>query len=50
VRFAVSAAALTRFLTAAGVAPVFAEASTPMAPEDITRRAADTVVLASCWE
>lgn len=50
VRFAVAAPALNGFLTGAGVELRAAQPGASMAPEDMTRMAADTVVLASCWE
>lgn len=50
VRFAVTAQALDAFLKSAGVEMPVANSGVSMAPEDMTRRAADTVVLASCWE
>lgn len=50
VRFAVSAQALQAFLQGAGVEIPLAEPGGIMAPEDMTRMAAETVVLASCWE
>ena len=49
VNFAVGAAAIERFLTAAGVSPRTALRGTALAPEDISRRAADMTVQVSCW-
>lgn len=47
--FALSAAALSGFLAAQGLAPVAADLSGDIAPEILTRRARDMTVLVSCW-
>ena len=50
VGFAVDAAALRRVLEQAGIAPSAASQSTRMAPEALTRKAANMTVLVSCWD
>ena len=50
VRFAAQADALMDILEGAGVSPVVRAAGTPIAPEDLTRMAAEMTVLVSCWE
>lgn len=50
VSFAVSAGAIRTFLGAAGVTPVDARPGTALAPEDISRLAADMTVQVRCWE
>jgi hypothetical protein len=49
VAFATRAPALTRFLTAQGIAPLAAEPAGDIAPEVLTTIARDITVQVSCW-
>lgn len=49
VSLAADASAIATFLSSAGIAPAAADPSTAIAPEDLTRLAADMTVLVSCW-
>ncbi|WP_295314378.1 serine protease [Roseobacter sp.] len=50
VRFALTGAAITDFVTTAGLDVTFSVASEARAPEDIASGGADMTVLVSCWE
>lgn len=50
VAFARKATDLMAALLSQGLTPTMSEATTAMAPEDLTTRAADMTVLVSCWE
>ncbi|MEL7026087.1 MAG: trypsin-like peptidase domain-containing protein [Pseudomonadota bacterium] len=49
VNFATDAAVIAEFLSNAGVSAAAADPGAAMAPEDLTRLAADTTVLVNCW-
>ncbi|MFG5383370.1 trypsin-like peptidase domain-containing protein [Yoonia sp. R2-816] len=49
VNFSLDAEQIVDVLTAQGVKPQVAEASSPISPVALTRRAADITVLVSCW-
>lgn len=49
VRFAATVPAIAEFLSANGSQVVASDASTPIAPEDLSLRASDMTVLVSCW-
>ena len=49
VRFAAGGYAIAEFLSANGVTPQAANGASDMAPEDLSRLAADITVLVNCW-
>ncbi|MEL7106153.1 MAG: trypsin-like peptidase domain-containing protein [Pseudomonadota bacterium] len=49
VSLAADASAIATFLSGAGVAAAAADPAAPIAPEDLTRLAADMTVLVNCW-